>query len=284
MTKAATVLPAALIAFAFLAGGQAKAQFFSSTEGYGPDGKPKLQVEIDPYAWWPGLSGHVNFASPLVAGRSTGNFNTGLLSYNLIKDSLHAAFMGAGIVRDGPLSAEIDIQYLSVSQSNNLFTGPQGGVARVKTAVEMLRVAPGIGYQAYTGQAFGIPVSLDARGGLAIFSTSNTLTGEASLDGRGSSSDNTFVQPWLGARATFVVTPRWRVQLDGMVQGFSVNGSWGYGASGAVSYAMTDWAILNFGARAIETERFGLGLTSFGQKRSLALTTYGPFFGVGFRF
>jgi hypothetical protein len=283
--KAAAIFSVTFLAIAGLASARAQAQFFSNKDGYAADGSPKLQVELTPYVWWPGISGSVHFASPLVANRASGNFNTGLVSTSLIKETLHAAFIGAGIVRYGPYSAEVDLQYFSVSQSKDLLADRAGSALRVKTAVELVRVAPGVGYQVYTGDAFGIPTSIDARVGFSYVTASETFTGESDLTGRSSSLDSSFIQPWLGIRADFILSPRWRIELGALAQGFGVDGgSWGWGASGLVSYAMTDWAALTFGARAIQTERYGLGFTSFGERRSISLVTYGPVVGVSFRF
>ncbi|HET6169636.1 MAG TPA: hypothetical protein VFE01_05615, partial [Terracidiphilus sp.] len=52
----------------------AQAQFFSNKDGYAADGSPRLQFELTPYGWWPGLSGSMDFASPLVANQRSGNF------------------------------------------------------------------------------------------------------------------------------------------------------------------------------------------------------------------
>ena len=74
-------------------------------------------------------------------------------------------------------------------------------------------------------------------------------------------------------------------EFGALIQGFGIQGgSWGWGASGIASYALTDWAALSFGARAVETERYGLGRTEFGERRSMSLVTYGPVVGVSFRF
>ncbi|MDR3529073.1 MAG: hypothetical protein P4L90_00750 [Rhodopila sp.] len=284
-SKAAAIFTATVLSLAGLVTVPAQAQFFSNKDGYADDGSPRLQVELAPYLWWPGFGGSVKLASPLVNDRTPGSFSTGLLSTSLLKDVLHAAIIGAGIVRYGPFSAEMDIQYLSVSESKNLVTSPAGEVFRVKTAVELVRVAPGVGYQVYAGDVFGIPTSVDARAGFSYLATSETFTGEAALTGLSSSNSTGFVQPWLGARADFVLSPRWRIELGGLVQGLGVSGgSWGWGASGNVSYAMTDWAALTFGARALETERFGDSDTARGSRRSLSLVTYGPIIGVSFRF
>jgi hypothetical protein len=284
--KPAAVFSLALLAVAGIATTPpARAQYFSNKDGYAADGTPKLQVELDPYAWWPGVGGSVHLASPIIDDRRPGSFNTGLFSWSFLRDVLHFAFMGDGVVRYGPFSGEIDMQYLSVSESQTLFTGPRGDVFRVNTAVQLTRVAPGVGYQVYTGAIGGIPVSFDARAGFAFLTTSQTYTGEAALTGLSSSNNTSFVQPWLGGRADFILTPQWRIELGAQVSGFGVSGgAWGWGASGAVSYAVNDWCTLNLGARAIETERFGDSNTAAGSRRSLSLVVYGPLFGVGFRF
>jgi hypothetical protein len=273
------------LCLAGLASRPVHAQYFSNHDGYTDSGGYRVQVELDPYLWWPGFSGSVHFASPLVSSRTPGTFNSGLLSPSLIANTLHAAFVGGGLVRYGPFSAEMDLQYFSVSQSQTLFTGSGGGVFRVKTAVQLLRVAPGVGYQVYAGDVYGIPTSVDARAGFAYLATWQSYTGEGAVAGLSSSKNTGFVQPWLGVRVDFIPAPRWRIELGGLVQGFSVDGgSWGWGASGLISYAINTWATVNIGARALETERFGLGRTAFGQRRSLNLITYGPIIGVGFRF
>ena len=287
--KSRNITGVALFAFVFaiasFAAKPAQAQYFTNHDGYTDSGAYRVQVELDPYLWWPGFSGSVHFASPLVSGRAPSAFNTGLLSPSLLVHTLHFAFMGSGIVRYGPYSAEMDLQYLSVSQSQTLFTGAQGGEVRVKSAFQMLRVAPGVGYQVYAGNVYGLPTSVDARAGLAYVTTWQTYTGEGVLAGRSSSSDPDFIQPWLGGRIDFIPEPRWRIELSALVQGFGVDGgSWGWGATGGVSYAINDWASVNLAARALRTQRFGLGRTAFGQQRSINLITYGPLIGIGIRF
>jgi OmpA family len=287
--KSRFITGAALFAMVFavasFAAKPAQAQYFTNHDGYTDSGGERVQVELDPYLWWPGLSGSVHFASPLVSSRNSGDFNTGLFSLSDILHTLHFAFMGSGIVRYGPYSAELDLQYLSVSQSETLFTTPQGGDVRVNSALQLLRIAPGVGYQVYAGNVYGIPTSVDARVGFAYFTTWQNYTGEGVLAGRNSSSNTDFIQPWLGGRIDFIPAPRWRIELSALVQGFGVDGgSWGWGATGGVSYAINDWVSVNLAARALRTERFGLGRTAFGQQRSISLITYGPLIGVGFRF
>ncbi len=67
-----------------------------------------------------------------------------------------------------------------------------------------------------------------------------------------------------------------------MAEGFGVDGgSWGWGASAIASYAMTDWAALSFGFRALSSSRTHDGRVNDG---SIDLTAYGPVLGVTFRF
>lgn len=280
-----TAFFAIALGLAGLAGKPAHAQYFSNHDGYTQSGAYHVQVELDPYAWWPGFAGSVHFASPLVNNRTPGSFNSGLLSPSTLANTLHAAFIGAGLVRYGPYSTEMDLQYFSVSQSQTLFTGPAGGEVRLKTAVQLLRVAPGIGYRVYAGDLYGIPISADARVGFAYLSTWQTYTGEGVLAGRSANNDTGFAQPWVGGRVDLIPAPRWRIELGALLQGFGVDGgSWGWGASGGISYAINSWATINIAARAVQTERYGLGVTAFGQRRSMSLVAYGPIIGVGFRF
>jgi hypothetical protein len=169
---------------------QAQAQFFSNKDGYTAGGKYQIQLEVTPYVWLPATSGSVGFASLRISDRSAGNFSTAVPSLSKLASSLHGAFMGAGVVRYGPYSGEIDIQYADASQSKTLFTGPNGGVARVNASASLVRVAPGIGYQVYSSELFGIATSADARVGFAYFSSSQSLKGEADLTGETSGGDS----------------------------------------------------------------------------------------------
>jgi len=177
------------------------------------------------------------------------------------------------------------LQYLSASESQDLPPGPLGRDLRVNSALQLLRVAPGVGYQVYAGDVYGVPTSVDVRAGFSFFATWQSYTGEEDLAGLSTGNNTSFVQPWLGTRADFVVSPHLRIELGGLVQGFGVDGgSWGWGASGAISYAVNKWFSVILAARALDSERLGLGNNTLGVRRSLHVTTYGPIIGVGFRF
>jgi hypothetical protein len=262
---------------------RAHAQLFSNHDGYADDGKYQIQVELTPYIWLPAVAGSIHFASPRVGSR---DFNSGFPTAAELKNSLHAAFMGAGVMRYGPWSAEVDIQYVDVGSSSTLATGRFGRVYRVNVSADYVRVAPGFGYRVYSGDVAGLPTSVDARVGFAYFNTSQGLSGEAALDRVEDRNDSSsFVQPWVGGRVTFVPTPRWRVEVAALVQGLGVENSWGWGASVIGAYALTRWADLNLGFRAIRSTRDD-GSTDLpgADSRSFSAVAYGPVLGVGFRF
>jgi OOP family OmpA-OmpF porin len=146
-----------------------------------------------------------------------------------------------------------------------------------------VRIAPGLGYQVYGGDVLGIPTSIDARVGFAYFAHWENLQGEGNLTGE-VKNDGDFLQPWFGTRIDFIPAPNWRLELTAIAQGLGVSGgSWGWGASATLSYAVTDWFAVNAGYRALNTERTGDRNLPDSSKRSLDLTAYGPVIGMSFR-
>lgn len=274
-------LAAALVATLLAAAGAtpARAQFFSNHDGFNADGTYRVQVELTPYAWLPSVSGNAHLGS-----RSVG-FSQAAPTPAELASTLTGAFVGAGLLRYGLFSTEIDIQYVSARQSKTLAPDFLGRSFGVTSTISMVRVAPGVGITAASGDIAGVPSMLDVRAGFSYFSWDAKVEGDRNLFGGFSDSD-TFIQPWLGLRASFIPTPRWRVEAAGMVQGFGMNeGSWGWGASAAASYAITDWANVTLGYRALDSDRqSGGGALPFPDRRSLRFTAYGPFLGIGFRF
>ena len=283
MSYTRTVMMIACLLGILGATNSARAQYFSNTDGFGADGVPRVQVELTPYLWLPATSANIGFADPRINGGSV-NTSTSVPSAQQLASSLHGAFMGFGMIRYGNWSGEMDLQWVDASQSKTLFTGPRGEDFRVHGSIDMVRVAPGFGYKVYSGTVFSVPAMVDVRVGFAYFSTSQSLKGENALMGERSSSDS-FVQPWAGLRATLVPSPKWRVTVDGLVQGFGVGGgSWGGGGSVLASYAWTDLISTSLGFRVLNTSREGSRDAFNGTRRSLNLTAYGPILGVGFRF
>lgn len=263
----------------------ANAQYFTDHDGYTDSGKYRIQVELSPYLWLPGTSGSIGFAHSAIADRSSGNFGSPVPSLSTLASSLHFSFMGDGLLRYGPYSTELDLQYINAFGSKSLPSAPDGSARRVHLNASYVRLAPGFGYQVYRGNLFSIPTSVDARVGFSYFVHWEQLKGEESLSGEVGGSGN-FIQPWIGTRVDFVPVPRWRIELAALVQGLGVDdGSWGWGASAVISYAVTSWFDLDAGFSALSSDRNqGDQDTPGAPRRSLKLTAYGPVFGVSFRF
>lgn len=231
-----------------------------------------------PYLWLPSVSGTAHL------GRSNVNIAQAGPSVAQLSDKLTGAFEGSGLMRYGLFSAEIDVQYVGVS-SNQTLADIRGRKFGVTESGSLLRVAPGVGLTVASGDIASIPSMLDMRAGVAYFAWDAKINGNSNSFGGANASDS-FIQPWLGARASFFPTPKWRVVVEGLIQGFGLDGgSWGWGASALTSYAFTDWFNLTIGYRALDSARAeGSGQMPFSDRRSISVLAYGPFLGVGFRF
>lgn len=265
-----------------LAGSPAQAGMPSARDGYGPDGSYRVQVELSPYLWLP--ASRTNFTLGPHGGVS-GTVDTGIPTAQQLANSLHGAFMGYGLLRYGPWSAELDIDWVSASGHKTETATALGRSVALSDSASVVRVAPGFGYQVFSGTIGPTPVTVDARAGFAFFTWSTSVSGDSDVIGTIDDSGS-FVQPWVGARMSFYPGQRWRIELAGLVQGFGVGGdSWGWGASAMVSYAVNDWMTVSGGFRALsssrseETTRARLPAT-----RSIDMTAYGPVLGIGIRF
>jgi outer membrane protein OmpA-like peptidoglycan-associated protein len=264
----------------------ARAQYFSDHDGYTDSGQARVQLELSPYLWLPASSGSIGFSRQAVNDHIYGHFSTGVPSINKLANSLHFSGMGEALLRYGAFSGEVDLQYVNAFGSKTLYTAPNGSLYRIHLQASYVRVAPGFGYQVYSGDAIGIPTSVDARVGFAYFERWQTLKGEGNLVGE-IGGDGNFIQPWFGTRIDLIPAPHWRIELAALAQGLGVDGgSWGWGASAVVSYAVTDWFALDAGYRALNTDRKGYrdnAAAANGSERSFDLTAYGPVVGASFR-
>jgi hypothetical protein len=261
----------------------ARAQYFSKDDGFTTDGRWQVQTELMPYLWLPATSGALHFGNPR---GSTVDFNSAVPSASTLAHTLRGAFMGSGLVRYGPFSAEFDLDYISVNESQDVPAVTAGRTNRVNVSASLVRFAPGLGLEAYRGEIGGVQTIIDVRAGFAFFASEQAIKGEGDLAGRGHSGNDSSIQPWLGARATFIPSPRWRVMINAIYQGMGVDGgSQGWGATAIASYAVTDWMDVSLGFRALETTRGkGPGDLPGSDRRSFSILAYGPLLGVGFRF
>jgi len=251
----------------------------SAKDGFSDDGTYRVQVELTPYLWLPATSGSLK-----VGGNSSRgfDFDSGPPTLADLAHSLHGAFIGFGLLRYGPWSVELDTQWIDAFHKTSVPLGASPLTATLKDKVQVFRIAPGFGYQAYSGAVANIPATVDVRAGLSVFSWRATARIEESpLSGIGG--NETFAQPWLGFRADFYPWQSWRLELGAMGEGFGVDGGvWGWGASALVTYSVNRWLDITGGFRAIASR--GRGRGSGPLDRSIDITAYGPLLGVGVRF
>jgi outer membrane protein OmpA-like peptidoglycan-associated protein len=253
-----------------------QAQYFTNHGGYTNSGAYHIQLELSPYLWLPAANGSFTFAHAAGGNHSAGS---PVASRADLVSTVHSSFVGDGLLRYGPYSAELELQDVNASGSKTLSGEPDSSERRDASYV---RVAPGLGYQFYRGNVFSIPASVDARTGFSYFESQQQIRNEGNPNGEAGRNVD-FVQPWIGTRIDFLPANNWRIELAGLVQGIGIaNGSWGWGASGIISYAVNDWFAVDVGYKANNSGHNGSGLNA--PKRSLELKAYGPMFGVTVRF
>jgi hypothetical protein len=264
-----------------MSAGTARAQPVSARDGFAANGSYQWNFELDPYVWLPAASASFT-AGP--RDQISGSTSTPVPSVSNLLQALHGAFMGAAITRYGPFSGEVDFQWVDAAQGKTTGPGPGGRTGHLSLSASYVRVAPGFGYEVYNGALAGLPLTVDVRVGFAYFSWSAKATSE--FDPVGVSPGGSFVQPWLGFRASLYPAERWRVELSALGQGFGVSGgSWGWGTSLIGTYSVNSWFDVNLGFRALSSSRYPSDTGPLDQgQRSFKFTAYGPLVGVGFRF
>jgi hypothetical protein len=255
----------------------------SAQDGYGPGGAYQVHVELDFYGWLPATGATINLGNG-----AQKNISEGIPSVSELTNVLDGAFMGAALVRYGPWSAVLNVDWVSISQANGLAPDALGLPRSLKTSTSLVRVAPGFGYQIYNGIVGQLPTTLDGQAGFAWFGSDATLdldrAGPAGAQRVSSLSFNgTFVQPWLGVRGAIYPGPRWRLALGAMVQGFGVGGggSWGWGTDFTTTWAATNWLNLFAGFHALAS---GRDFSDSEKVSSLRVVAFGPLVGLGFSF
>lgn len=254
----------------------------SARDGYGPDGTYQVHVELDPYLWLPATSGTIRLGNG-----ATVDVSRGVPTIAQLTSVLTGAFMGTGLVRYGPWSGVLSIDYVGLSQTRSIAPDSLGVARSLKLGATMTRIAPGIGYQVYNGALGALPATLDGQVGFAWYAASTTL--DLYRDGPGGpagvagvSGSSALVQPWLGLRGAIYPAPRWRIALDALVQGFGVDGgTWGWETDITATWAATRWLNLMAGFRALSSDLIS---GQNGAVRSIRLIGYGPLLGVGFIF
>jgi hypothetical protein len=278
----ASIFGVAAVACAIMFLSSAARAGVSVDDGYGPDGLPQQHFELDPYVWLPATNAKIRLGNGASA-----DISQGVPSPSDLVSKLNGAFLGFGLARYGAFSVELDIDYVSATETKGL--GPNFlTVSRsLKLDTSLFRISPGFGYEVFRGDVGTVPATLDARAGFSFTDPSATLTfTRTNLAGVtnqfGASGGGGFVQPWLGGRVAIYPWPDWRFSLDAAAQGFGVNGgSWGWQVGAYVTWSANSWLNLIAGYRALNTERIGDSTQAL---RTLNITAYGPVLAVGFSF
>ena len=226
-----------------LATGTASAQEFSNKDGYAPDGSYRVQVELTPYLWLPWLNATVGLNRP--AGTDI-SINRPRVTIADLASTLNGAFVAQGLVRYGPWSAELDFDWIAASQSKTFpaLVGARQDTLNLHDSV--IYVAPGFGYRIIPGFAPDT-VSIDLRAGFSYVATSASASFDQSREG-GADTSYDFVQPWLGFRADYYPSPRWRIELVSALTGLGVDGGvWGWNGRLSASYLITRWLDASLG-------------------------------------
>lgn len=269
----------AVLGVALLTARPAAAQF-SAREGFTTDGAYHWSFELTPYLFLPAVNGTIGLNRPPGFDISV---NQPRVTVSQLVSTLNGAFVGYGLARYGNYSAELNVLYVSASQRKTVSPLLPGGPgATLNASVSAVYISPGFGYQVLPTTAAS-KLALDIRVGFSYSSIDASASFERSIFG-GADRSYSFVQPWIGARASYFPTPKWRIELDAAATGLGVDGgAIGWNARLGVSYLVAKWFDVSLGYAATQIER-RVGSELNGINRNVNLLAYGPVLAVGFRF
>ena len=245
------VAPVLAACLAFAQPAQAQ---FSTRDGYAPDGTYKVSVELTPYLFLPNLDATVGMNRPasVPGGGGTTSYNVFRDAHTVashLRENLIAGFLGYGLVRYGPFSLEANTQYISGQRTTPINTPlPNLPVVNMVTRTSFMAVSPGLGYQVWPQDA-NSQIGVDVRAGAAVYQVWSTV-GLGNLADAQASSSPGYVQPWAGARITYVPFPDWRITADAAMTGMgAAGGAWGWNGRINVSYLISDHRLAGYQPR-----------------------------------
>ena len=251
---------------------------FSTHDGYAPDGSYRVQVELSPYVWLPALDATLGLERPPGFDIS---INRPRPTVSDLASTLNGAFLGDGLVRFGPWSAELDVDWIAATVKKTFPALTNVPSAALKLHDSLFYVSPGVGYQLIPDFAPD-KISFDVRAGFSYFETTASASFAQSRFG-GVDVTYNFTQPWVGLRADYYPSPRWRIDLAGAGTGLGVDGAWGWNAKASLAYLFTRWFDVSLGYAALGTDR-NVRARPDGSSKNLHLVAYGPVLALGFRF
>lgn len=204
------------------------------------DQQDEWQFRLTPYAWVPSL----NLDATIGAGPAASS-DTALL------DILDFAFLSSGEARKGRWGLIAEFNYLALSDEFSFV----GGLVRGESELKGIMGGAALAYRFVGDETAG----LDAFGGFRIWSL------EATADFRilpTVSRKTTFVDPIIGLRGTYDLTPDWFVTGLVEVGGFGAGSDFQWETVGRVAYRFNDSLSAGLGYRhlALQVDRGGLDL------------------------
>lgn len=252
------VLALALCPFPALAAGlEETAADAAVARQAGPD--PSWRVTVMPYVWASGMSGTVR---PF-AGAPALSFDQ---SFSDTLENLDSAYFVSFGAERGRFVVLGDVSRVVVSRD-----GALPGGAPAEATVKQSTFSLAAGYRALAEPTRAV----DVFAGFRAFE----LEADVKVAGGAISASPTrsFLDPIVGARALFGLSPRWSAMLYADVGGFGVGNELAVVVSGLASYRLNDSVSLAAGYRSMWID--------YDDGSTLAdVNIDGPIFGVSFRF
>ena len=123
---------------------------------------------------------------------------------------------------------------------------------------------------------------MDVRAGFSYDDVNANANFQGSRLALSGSHSTNFVQPWVGERMNYIISPKWRIDHAFALTGLGVDGVVGYNGNVGLSYLVSSGFDLSAGYAVDQINRNNTGRT--GLNNSVSLFEYGPYVAAGFRF
>ncbi len=251
---------------------------FNGNDGLTDAGAPKWQFELTPYLWLPNTNAKIGL------GRAPGLDTSVNLPRPTLADvigKLDFAADCACLVRYGDWSGEVNFLYLAVSATKPVMPLPRGPTALVNSKVSLFVISPGVGYRVVRATATN-RFSMDVRAGFSYDDVNANANFQGSRLALSGSHSTNFVQPWVGERMNYIISPKWRIDHAFALTGLGVDGVVGYNGNLGLNYLVSSGFDVSAGYAVDQINRNNTGRT--GLNNSVSLFEYGPYVAAGFRF
>ena len=251
-----------LAAVMSLAGPVAAADLAPPEEPIAPDGG--WSFTFAPYLWAAGMQGDIaQFGLPEVDVD---------LSFSDIMKNFDIGVMGVGEARHGRFGVLTDLLYLKLSAGHNV--DPKGPIdADVDLSTETLTFLGAAEYRLIDDEAG----SLDALAGARLWWVDTDFKFSGNAINESANDSETWVDPIIGLRGRFNLSPDFFLTSWGMIGGFGVSSEFTWDVMGGLGYQATDSFSLVAGYRAMGVDYRNDGFV-------FDVTQDGPILGAVFRF